>query len=167
MDSELLERLLNEDESATLDFKQAQYAFENSSDEQKSELLKDILAFAYAWRRTNAYVLIGVQEVQGGKSKVVGVTDHLPHASLQEFVNKKTNRPITFSYQTMSIDAEQIGIIKIPLQRRPFYALKNFGKVKEQAVYIRRGSSTDIAKPVRLRGSAQTMTRSSSHHEFL
>lgn len=38
----LLERLLNESESATLDFKEQQYKFINASDDDKSELLKNI-----------------------------------------------------------------------------------------------------------------------------
>ena len=31
----------------------------------KSDLLKDVLAFVNSWRRTTAYVLIGVREVKG------------------------------------------------------------------------------------------------------
>ena len=48
MNAVLMEELLNEDESATLDFKRDQYPFDNATDEQKGELLKDILAFANA-----------------------------------------------------------------------------------------------------------------------
>ena len=54
MDHELLERLLYQEESEALDFKKEQYPFDNASDGQKSELLKDILAFANAWRQTDA-----------------------------------------------------------------------------------------------------------------
>src|SRR5690242_15315609 len=56
----LLDQLLHEEESATLDFKRDQYPFTTASDEQKSELLKDLLALANAWRRTTAYILVGV-----------------------------------------------------------------------------------------------------------
>ncbi len=62
----MLEELLNEDEGAALDFKRSQYPFEEVDNDAKSELLKDILAFANAWRRATAYVLIGVDEVKGG-----------------------------------------------------------------------------------------------------
>ena len=65
-----MEKLLNEDESSALDFKRDQYPFEKASDEQKSEFLKDILAFANAWRRTDAYILVGVEDVKGGRSNV-------------------------------------------------------------------------------------------------
>ena len=53
MDLELLEQLLHEPESQSLDFKQAQYRFERClRARDKSELLKDVLAFANSWRRT-------------------------------------------------------------------------------------------------------------------
>lgn len=52
MNKELFERLLYEEETATLDFKRDQYRFAKAADDEKSELLKDILGFANAWRRS-------------------------------------------------------------------------------------------------------------------
>ena len=43
MNTELLEELLHEEEGAALDFKRAQYPFEDADNDGKSELLKDIL----------------------------------------------------------------------------------------------------------------------------
>ena len=83
MDATLLEQLLHEDESATLDFKRDQYKFNGGSDDNRSEFLKDILGFANGWRRSDAYILIGVDEVRGGRSNVVGTTDHLADHTLQ------------------------------------------------------------------------------------
>jgi len=119
MDTALFERLLNEEEGATLDFKQKQYPFAGIDEEKKSEILKDILAFANAWRRADAYILIGVEEVRGGRSNVVGVIDHLDDHSLQQFVNHKTNRPLHFSYEAFTFDRKQVGIIKIDQQAVP------------------------------------------------
>src|SRR5688572_20492279 len=102
MDANLLEQLLNESESSSLDFKETQYPFVGATEDQKSELLKDILTLANAWRRADAYILIGVKEVKGGRSIPVGITDHLDDASLQQFVCAKTNRPITFSYEAVA-----------------------------------------------------------------
>jgi predicted HTH transcriptional regulator len=147
MNTTLMEELLNEDESSTLDFKRDQYPFEKASDEQKSELLKDVLAFANAWRRTDAYILIGVEDVKGGRSNVVGVTSHFDDASIQQFVNGKTNRPVTFSYEVFPFENVQVGIFHLPLQDRPIYLKKDFGKLKQREVYIRRSSSTDTADP--------------------
>ena len=147
MDSELLEQLLHQPESQFLDFKEAQYPFARASDVEKSELLKDVLAFANSWRHTPAYVLIGVREVKGGRSQVVGIVDHIEDASLHQFVNFKTQRPVELSYKVFVTEGVEIGVIEIPLQERPVYARRTFGKVDAEAVYIRDGSSTRKASP--------------------
>lgn len=145
MDSNLLTVLLKESESTSLDFKRDQYPFVGATDDQKSELLKDILAFANAWRHAEAYILIGVDEKQG--NKVVGVSSHFDDASLQQFVNSKTQTPLTFSYETAPYQGKEIDVFRIPLQERPLYLKRDFGSLKKDTVYIRRGSSTDIASP--------------------
>ena len=61
--SDFIEGLLFADEDASLDFKREQYAFERADKESKSELLKDVLAFVNAFRRADAYILIGVEEL--------------------------------------------------------------------------------------------------------
>ena len=147
LDSELLEGLLHEPEGTSLDFKSTQYPFEHATDKEKSELLKDILAFANSWRRTTAYILIGVDEVKGGRSNVVGIRKHLDDADLHQFVNGKTQRPVEFSYQVIPIEGTTIGAIEIPLQERPTYLKKRYGKLREHEVPIRDGSSTRPATP--------------------
>lgn len=142
-----IEELLYEEEGTTLDFKQKQYIFESANEYQKSELIKDILAFSNAWRRSDAYILIGVEEVKGGRSRPLGIEKELDDAQLQQFVNSKTQKPINFTYKTILVDGIKIGIIWIPTQSRPYYLEKNFGKLKKHTVYIRRGSSTDEASP--------------------
>lgn len=143
----LLDALLFEAEGAELDFKREQYAFEGADDREKSEFLKDILAFANAWRRTDAYILIGVQEVKEGESTVVGIEKHIDDAKLQQFVNAKTNRPVLFSYSPTLFRSKQIGVIHIPIQDRPIFLLKDYGRLNKNVVYLRRGSSTDEARP--------------------
>lgn len=147
MTRDLFEALLLEDESTSLDLKREQYPFEGAPDAVKGELLKDILAFANAWRRTDAFILIGVQEVKGGQHVPLGVSQHLEDAALQQFVNSKTQRPISFAYETFDYDGTSIGIIRIPVQERPFYLKKDYGKLKRLYVYVRRGSSTAEAEP--------------------
>ena len=144
---EFIQTLLYEEESTTLDFKSTQYRFTKASDDEKSELLKDILAFCNAWRRADAYILIGVKEVKGGRSEIHGISELLDDAKLQQFVNQKTQKPVDFSYQDILVEGKQIAILHIPIQKRPLYLKKDFGKLKQHVVYIRRGSSTDQANP--------------------
>lgn len=146
-----IEELLYEEEGTTLDFKREEYKFRAASDLEKSELLKDILAFSNAWRRTDAYILIGVEEIKGGRSKVHGIGGELEDAHLQQFVNSKTQRPIEFDYHTVIVDGIKIGVVRIPVQTRPFFLEKDYGKLKRHVVYIRRGSSTGEASPDEVR----------------
>jgi Putative DNA-binding domain len=124
-----------------------QYPFIGATDEQKSELLKDILAFANSWRRTDAFILIGVEEIQGGEPKLPGVSNHLNDADLQQFVNSKTQKPVQFSYLAILIDTASIGVIHIPVQQRPIFLKRAFAKLRANVVYLRRGSSTAEALP--------------------
>ena len=143
----IIEKLLYEDEGTALDFKREQYRFFRANKDEKGELLKDILAFANSWRRSTAYILIGVDERRGDRSDVLGISEDLDDASLQQFVNSKTNRPVIFAYRTVSMDEKSIGVIEIPCQERPVYLTSNFGKLTKEKVYIRRGSSTAVASP--------------------
>lgn len=145
--TDTIEALLWEDESTTLDFKAAQYPFAGATDDQKGEIIKDLLAFANAFRRDDAYILLGVHDQQGGRATITGVSNHLEDASLQQLVNKKTNRTLEFSYHALTIDSQQIGAIRIPRQLRPTYLKQDFGELQARTVYLRHGSSTSIASP--------------------
>lgn len=147
MEAQLIERLLHEEEGASLDFKREQYLFVGAADDEKAELLKDIVAFANAWRRDTAYILIGVEEVRGGRSVPVGVAQHLEDSNLQQFVNSKLNRAISFQYVACEFHGVQLGVIEVPVQERPFYLPKPYGGLLKDVVYMRRGSSTAIATP--------------------
>ena len=85
--------------------------------------------------------------MKAGRSKLLGVSNHLDDAKLQQFVNSKTQRPVEFQYQPFRIEDVEIGIIEIPVQERPIYLTKGFARLKKETVYIRRGSSTAIATP--------------------
>ena len=147
LDFNLLEQLLLGEEGPTLDFKRDQYAFEGASDDDKGELLKDVLAFANTGRQTTAYILIGVDEVKGRRSKVIGVNAHLDDAQLHQFVNSKTQRPVEFSYSPFPTNDGEIGVIEIPVQACPIYLKKGFGNLYANAVYKRDSSSTAVATP--------------------
>ena len=147
LDNKLLLSLLRQEEGTALDFKSDQYPFDNADTGQKAKLLKDILAFANSWRQTTAYILIGVEEVKGGLSSIVGVQRHLDDANLHQFVNGKTQRAVDFSYAPLHTKEGEIAYIEIPLQERPIYLKKAFGSLKENTVFVRDGSSAREATP--------------------
>lgn len=142
--------LLFRGESETLDFKRDQYRFVGAGPEDKAELVKDCLAFANAWRTDPAYILIGIEKLPGKPAEIVGIppADHFDDAALQQLVNAKTNIPISMLYEDIDVDGKSVGVITFGTpQVRPVYLLKSYAKVDANAVYIRRGSSTDICKP--------------------
>jgi predicted HTH transcriptional regulator len=148
MNEAIIAPLLYEHESETLDFKQGQYKFYGATDEEKTELLKDILAFANAWKRNDAYILIGLEEVRGGKAIVHGVTEHLKDNDVQQFVSSKTNRSVRFICGTIALEGQQVDVIKIEQQQdRPLFLKRDFGALKRDTVYIRHGSATEVAGP--------------------
>lgn len=142
-DEKLIETLLYKGEGTTLDYKVQQYPHDGASEDAKGELLKDILAFSNAWRAETAYILIGVSDAQ----ELVGLDKNLDDARLQQFINGKTNTPLNFSYRSLTYNGVKLGLYTIPVQERPIFAKQKYGKVLPDTVYVRRGSSTAIAKP--------------------
>jgi hypothetical protein len=141
MDEQQVESLLYESESDELDFKRDQYPLTNN--DEKGELIKDILAFTNSWRRADAFILIGVDQTKvAGRSTPVGITHHLNDSNLQQMVNSKTDHHVVFSYEEVSLKGLDLGVIKIPVQDRPRFLTKDFGKLKKDVVYVRRSSST-------------------------
>ncbi len=146
MDESLFKILIRKSESDTLDFKAQQYSFVGGSEEAKGELLKDILAFANAWKETDAFILVGVKEKNQRADGIPGISTHLADNDLQEFINKKTNRSVAFSVESVSFEGNELDVIRINhVQARPIFLKKNFGKLSKGEVYIRRGSATAVA----------------------
>lgn len=149
MNDILFRQLLMESEGTRLDIKRQQYSFVSSDERKKSALLKDLLAFANAWRSESAYILIGVGEGRAGERDLPGIlpTDHIDDANLQQFVNSKLNKPLTFSYRPFTYEGKTFGVFEVPVQERPFCANRDFGLVKKDVVYYRLGSSCAEATP--------------------
>ena len=117
----LLESLLRQEEGPTLDFKGYQYKFDKASDEEKGELLKDILAFANAKRDATAYILIGVKEIKGGRSEIVGVKEQLDDARLHQFVNSKRLSD-QWSFPTVPIPLGLIRLVSLKYRSRSVFS---------------------------------------------
>ena len=117
-DEQLIDILLYTGEGASLDYKVQQYPHDGATPEAKGELLKDILAFANAWRQENAYILIGVSDSR----ELIGLDKDLDDSRLQQFINGKTNRPIHFSYRSITYKKVKLGLYTIEVQERPIYA---------------------------------------------
>ena len=153
---EQIRELVLEGESNHLDFKREQYHFVGLSgpdgDKEKAKLLKDILAFANAFRKDPAFILVGVDESLPRDQSVAGIPsqDVIDDATLQQFVNSKTNRPIPFRAYTVSCsDSRVVEVLEIDpcANDRPFYLKKGFGGILQEEVWFRSGSSNTKATP--------------------
>lgn len=51
------------------------------------------------------------------------------------------------AYEVQRIDGVEIGVLRIPVQDRPLFLKKDFGRLKKDAVYQRHGSSTNTVDP--------------------
>ena len=123
---------------------------------------------ANAWRDGPAHILVGVDAPIGGPVSVVGIASSLDDAAIQQFVNGKTNRPVTFTYRETQLLGKLVGVFEIPVQPRPFYIKSDFVGLKTEKVYIRRGSSTAIALPeeVARMGGTRSLGETSFRVEF-
>ena len=148
---EEIQKLCMEGESNHLDYKRDQYPFVCVNNPEKSELLKDILAMANAFRKQTAYILIGVAQNPDNTGKITGIcpNEMIDDSQMQEFINGKTNKVIVFSTYSVPVNQNKIiQVIEIPKQAdRPYYTRKRLGQIKENEVLYRVGSSTSIATP--------------------
>lgn len=147
MTDELLTTLRYKSEGPDIDFKSAQYRFIGGKEDDKAELLKDILAMANAWRDGAGYILLGFKDQRPHPAAVVGISESIDDAKLQQFVHGKVKPKLTFKYEEHLYQGKTVGVITIPKQKRTFHLEHPYGKLKSNVVYVRRGSSTDEAEP--------------------
>lgn len=160
-----LRELMDQSESEKLDFKSQQYRFVGATDDQKGELLKDIIAMANACKGCDAHILIGIEE-HGRANRVCGADPTLDDAAIQQFVNSKTNRRVSFMVETLDFEKQSITVIKIHgMQEWPIFLTSGFGRLKANVVYVRRGSSTGELTPDELRDATRKEILDSREHE--
>jgi hypothetical protein len=111
--------------------------------------LRDILALANSNREGTGWILIGFKECSPHPAEVVGLAEDgaVDDARIQEFVNSKVEPKVQFHYEERIFEGKNIAVISVPKQSRPFYLLKDYGRLSRNVVYVRRGSATGIASP--------------------
>ena len=87
MDKELFEKLINKPESETLDFKKKFYNL--SEPDKEASFLKDIISFSNTIRTETAYIIFGIEETETEGNILVGITEKIDDARLQQKVEFK------------------------------------------------------------------------------
>jgi predicted HTH transcriptional regulator len=113
MDERQFEELLHRQEGETLDFKATGY---NLSDEKgKTALITDVLAMANTPRSVTSFIVFGIKKYTDNSFDLIGLKAHPDQADLQSQFSSKRVYPIPrFTYEVVSYDGKQFGVIEIP-----------------------------------------------------
>lgn len=128
-----------------LDFKEYDY-----QKDHKEELVKDILALANSHSIRNKYIIIGAVEENNAciDLREIDTKQIRDEAEFQQIINTYIYENLIVNYRILNIDGKNILVIQIPVinnSNRPFMVKKQIGKLKENEIYIRKGSTTSIA----------------------
>ncbi|MFL6674055.1 MAG: RNA-binding domain-containing protein [Massilia sp.] len=155
MEASKFQQLLCESESQLLDFKLEPYDFSASDPEEKSrrraKFVKDIVSFANTPRSTSAYIILGVKKHADGKLELRGIQTHIDDNEYQQCVEAWVYPFPFFSYQEVTFEGKQFGVIEIPCELAlagPFFPTTQSrgGEMLRPAVlYWRRGSKNTEA----------------------
>ena len=141
---QLIENLLNRQESDDLDFKSGQYDFNNNRG--KSKFIKDVIAMVNTPRNGPAYIIVGVEEEHGKVTGTPGVTEHPDEAELGRIVSGKVSPAPRFMYRQIVYAGVKLGVIEIPCdQPIPIMPQSDYEVLRRGAVYIRRNTQNTEA----------------------
>ena len=128
------------------DFKEKPYFFEGQSDKDKNkkkgDLLHDIICMANNLSNRDAFIIMGIQDKPVKITGAKQFSNKWTQESYQDFLQNLTWAgdmiPIV-EFRTIHNGELDVLIIK-KSNRVPFYITKNYGKVRENRIYVRKGS---------------------------
>lgn len=130
-----LEELLNAGESEKLDYKEN---FLLDTETKKKEFVKDITAIANT-KGGRGYLIFGVEDKT---RKVVGILEkHPPEESIFQIISTRCDPPVPIRYEEILYNGKLVIVITI------FKSTQNPHQILQTGTfYVRRGSTTDIAR---------------------
>ena len=128
------------------DFKEKPYFFEGQSKEEKNkkknDLLHDIICMANNLSNRDAYIIMGIQDKPVKITGVKQFSNKWTQENYQDFLQNLTwagDMIPTVEFRTINNGDLDVLIIK-KSNRIPYYITKNYGKVRENRIYVRKGS---------------------------
>jgi hypothetical protein len=140
------ENLLNNTESSILDFKRTNYNL-NDDPNNTSKFVKDIISFANTIRTESAFIILGVDAKPDNLKELIGITDNIDEAILQDKIKDKVfPRPI-FKFSIITHKNLNFGVIEIPISKyvTPIYPTVKLKGLEPGKIYFRRGSTNTEA----------------------
>ncbi len=135
LDRQKLYTLLQKPEGTKLDFK-AQLSLK--TDSEKKELAKDVAAIANS-KGGRGYIVFGIED---GTKNILGIEGkRYTEEQIQQIISQRCDPPVTVNLDIISIDDSQIAVLTIYKSSQKPHQIRQTG-----VFYIRRGSTTDIAR---------------------
>lgn len=132
--SQILSKLLDQDESQILDFKRE---ISLTSDKQKAEFAKDVSAFA---NTKGGYIIYGKEDPKEG-GKIAGIDPKtLNESKMQQVVSSRCYPPVNFQAKLVLHDSLYFALLRIPES-----SMKPNQIVQTKEIFVRRGSTTQRA----------------------
>lgn len=144
MNKQRLAALLAKNESTKLDFKER---LSIKTDWEKKEMAKDVSAIANS-KGGRGYIIFGIEDKT---KRVVGIDGlEYPEEQIQQIISQRCDPPVTIKFDLVSYDGKVIGVLTIyKSSQKPHQILQN------GSFYLRRGSTTDIARREEIAGMLQ------------
>lgn len=144
MDKQKIKALLKQHEGPKLDFKSK---LDLSTESGKKELAKDVLAIANT-QGGRGHILIGVED----KTKVIIGTDPDDYSEerIQQVLSLRCDPPVTVRAEQVKYEGKMLVLITIFRSYNKPHQMLQTG-----AFYLRRGSTTDIARRDEIAGMLQ------------
>lgn len=135
MDTNKLRHLLNQEEGPKLDFKAT---LRISTESEKKELVKDVIAIANS-RGGRGYIVFGIEDKT---KRVLGTNvENFTEEQIQQIIYNRCDPPIPVRLDVIEYECKKVAVLTVyRSNQQPHQMLQN------GAFYIRRGSTTDIAR---------------------
>lgn len=135
MDKQKLLALLQKSEGTKLDFKEQMLL---RTDSDKKELAKDVCAIANS-KGGRGYIIFGVEDKT---KKIVGIEEvKYREEQMQQIISQRCDPPVQIAFEIVNIENKSLGVLTIYKSNQKPHQIRQTG-----TFYIRRGSTTDIAR---------------------
>ena len=140
------ELFYQETEGEYWDFKEKPYFYEGQSEKDKNkkkgDLLHDIICMANNLSNRDAYIIMGIQDKPVKITGVKQFSNKWTQEKYQDFLQNLTwagDMIPTVEFRT--IDGGDLDVLIIKKSNKvPFYITKKYSKVRENRIYVRKGS---------------------------
>lgn len=149
MNASLFEQLINKTEGETLDFKKQEYPLiPDKTGEETSKFIKDIISFSNTIRDESSYIILGIDASVFPPTKI-GILPKIDESIYQAKIKDKVYPIPKFKFSLFNYEGLTFGVFEIPVTKypEPVTVRDSQKKIESDTVYLRRGSSNQIAKP--------------------